>query len=224
MLNFRHAALAPLVAVIAFVISGCTPSMQAATETVRVAISGTPPVTWTRAQMQALPYAQLRLDSKLGSAVLVLGRVVDGQRFWAAPGGYVLVEADGLVMRVSGFADSLESSRFIGHNPFATGLHHLTSGTKTERVVDWMPGNRYGVILQSSFSQLGRDHIEILGEQFETLYIEEQLHATNANFQAVNRYWVSPVDGYILKSEQQITPSLRLNLTTLRRSQPGTGA
>lgn len=224
MLYFRYGLTTVLVAVVVLVTTACTPTMQAASDTIRVAISGTPPVVWTREQMQALPYAQLRLDSKLGSAVLVLGRVVDGQRFWAAPGGYVVVEANGLVRRISGFADSLASSHFIGTDPFATGLLNLPDGTTADRVVDWMPGNRYGINLHSQFVKHDHENIDILGKQFAVLYVEEQIHATNADFQATNRYWVSLTDGSILKSEQQLTPTLRLTLTTLRPAQPGIGS
>lgn len=198
--------------------------MQAATDTLRTAISSPPPLTWTPEQTRALPYAHLRMDSRLGSAIMVLGRVVDGQHFWVAPGGFVLIEAHGLVRRVSGFTDSLESSHFIGNDPFVTGLHRLGHGATAERVVDWMPDNRYGITLRSQFTQGGRASIDILGERVEVLYVEEQLRATNADYQATNRYWVSPVDGTILKSEQQITPSLRLYLTTLRPAQSGSGS
>jgi hypothetical protein len=179
------------------------------------------PLEFTRAQADKLPYALLRMDSaRYGSAVMALGRVVDGDLFWATSSGQVLVERSGLVRRLTGFPATLEGTRFVGADPFAAGLHRVPTGATAHRIVDWMPGSRYGIELDSEFAVHGTESIEILGDRFETLHVVERLRARNLDFAATNHYWVDPARGTILKSEQQLTPDLRVTLTALRPWRP----
>ena len=197
--------------------TGCTPVMQASLDTAGIALRKPAPLEFTRAQAARLPYALLRMDSgRYGSAVMILGRTVDGELFWAASSGQVLVERDGLVRRLTGFPVTLEGTRFVGADPFAAGLHRLAAGTKAHRIIDWMPGHRYGIELDCEFSVEGTENIEILGDTFHTLHVVERLRAKNMDFAATNHYWVDPTRGAILKSEQQLTPDLRVTLTALR--------
>ena len=201
--------------------AGCTPVMQASLDTAGAALRKPAPLEFTRAQADRLPYALLRMDStRYGSAVMILGRAVDGELFWAASSGQVLVERDGLVRRLTGFPVTLEGTRFVGADPFATGLHRLSGRTTARRIVDWMPGYRYGIELDSEFAVDGTERVEILGDSFETLHVVERLRARNLDFAATNHYWVDPARGTILKSEQQLTPDLRVTLTALRPWRP----
>ncbi len=200
--------------------AGCTPAMQAARDTAIVAFRGPPPIEVTREAVFSRPYYQLRLDSALGSAVLVLARVTDGQQFWVASTGHVVVIENGLVRRIIGFPETLEGTRVEGADPFAAGLHRVATGTPVERTADWMPGYRFGAPLHGRFEPKGRERVEILGEGFDLLRVDEHLASPSADFEALNHYWVDPSDGTVLKSEQQVTPSLRLVLTALRPWRP----
>lgn len=211
---------AGLTLVVASLLSACTPLMQASGDTFKAALAGPVPLKLSREQVQSVPYDQLLLETRFGSAVLVLGRVEDGQQFWASASGQVLVAEHGLVRRTTGFPENLEGTHFVGSNPFASGLHRLPDGATAERIVDWGPGYRYGVRLHSRFQQLGRERIEVLGEAVEVLAIREQWTAPAAGLSGSNRHWVDPRDGTVLKSEQQLTSDLRVTLTALRLS-PG---
>lgn len=200
----------------ALLTTSCTPATQAARDTMVAAFSGPPALIVTRDEVMARPYYQLRLDSALGSAVLLLARVTDGQEYWATSTRQVLVIENGLVRRATGFPDTLEATRFIGADPFAIGLHRIQDGATAQRRVDWMPGYRFDVTLHSRFKPRGRERVEILGEPLELLRVDEKLSSPSTRFEAINHYWVDPADGTVLMSEQQLAPGLRLQLTALR--------
>ena len=204
--------------VVASLLSGCTPLMRATGETLQAALAGPAPLTIDREQVRAIPYDQLRLDSPYGSAVLVLGRVADGQQYWVAASGQVLVVENGLVRRNTGFPQRLEGARFVGADPFALGLHRLPDQATAERIVDWGPGYRYGVHVYSRFSRMGSERIEILGDSRQVLVVREEWSAPAAGISGSNRYWVAADDGSVIRSEQQLTPDLRVTLTALRIS------
>lgn len=199
-------------------VSACTPLSQASLDTVGAVISRPPKVELNRAQVEKTGLAQMHVDAgQLGSALMVLGRYVDRQRYWASASGQVLVEQNGLVRRMTGFPETLEGTHLSADSPFVSGLQHVRAGSTAERSVDWMPGYRYGVTLHSTFSQPVAQELNILGESIPVLYIEESLRAEQIDFRAINRYWVRPGDGLVLKSEQQLTPKQRVTITLLRQ-------
>lgn len=208
----------PLAISATLLVAGCapTPLMQATSDTMRIALVTPKAPVFSRRQVEALPYYQLQLDSANGSALLLLGRQEDGREFWAASTGQVLVIKHGLVRRMTGFATTLEGTQFKGTDPFENGLHRLPADASAERIIDWMPGYRYGISLHSRFRPLGVENIKILDEDHELLDVVEELNAPTVGWAATNRYWVDPRDGTILKSEQQLTPDLRVTLTALR--------
>ncbi len=194
--------------------AACSPLSQATMETLGSALFPPQGAELSVEQVRALPFAVLKLESpKYGSAYFALGRVVDGQRFWAAASGQVLVESDGLIKRTTGFPSTLAGTQFIGQDPFAKGLQHLEGGESAQRRVDWLPGYRYGILLNSRFTR-PKDTIVILqNERKLARFIEEELHSTDGEFRATNRYWYSPIDGTMIRSEQQLTPDERVTIT-----------
>ncbi|MNG41218.1 hypothetical protein D3C84_1302580 [compost metagenome] len=48
------------------------------------------------------------------------------------------------------------------------------------------------------------------------LRIDEQVDVPTLNFRSTNRYWVDPQDGFILRSEQHLTPQLFLKIVQVR--------
>ena len=215
--SFRH-----LVAAAAgmLVLTGCSPLMQGSIDTLQAALAGPPELVVTRDEVMARPYYQLRLDSPWGSALMSLGRVDGSRQYWATSTGQVLLIEHGLVRRAVGFSRTLEATRFVDgdEDPFALGLHRIADGITRMRELDWMPGYRHGVRVQSRFSRGALETHTILGESRELLRIEEQLQGEGgaAGFAALNRYWVDPHDGFVFISEQQPLPGMTLRITQLR--------
>ena len=65
-------------------------------------------------------------------------------------------------------------------------------------------------------TQLSAFWFERLGVPHHVDMVVEQLSAPEARYQATNRYWVDPTDGFVWKSEQQVLPGVRMTLVQLR--------
>lgn len=215
-----------IAAVAVLTLVGCSPIMQGSLDTLRSAVAKPPELVVTRDEVFARPYYQLRLDSPWGSALMALGRVEGSREYWATSTGQVLLIEHGLVRRVFGFPQTLEDTRFVneeqdggsggGTDPFSRGLHQIEDGALSVRELDWMPGYRYGVQVQSRFSRGLSETVKVLDESRELLRIDELISAKNADFTVLNRYWVDPADGFIFVSEQHPLPGMALRLTQLR--------
>jgi hypothetical protein len=59
------------------------------------------------------------------------------------------------------------------------------------------------------------DTLTILNKEYSVLRVDEQIDAPAIGLRATNRYWVDPVDGFIVQSEQQLTSQLRVRIVQL---------
>jgi hypothetical protein len=63
--------------------------------------------------------------------------------------------------------------------------------------------------------------VDILGTPRPLLRIDEHVRSAALGFEADNRYWVDPADGFVWKSRQTIPGGLTLTLTELRAYRGG---
>lgn len=203
----------------ASVLTACAPPMRGAVGTLWDSLY-TPSEAFsvTPAAILARPYFQQRLESPWGTALLVLGRTQDSRQFWVTSTGQVLVIQHGLIRRTTGLPQTLEGTRFIGPDPFAAGLHTLPDNTFSQRELDWAPGYRYGIRVQSRLRRIGLEKVDLPAylDAPLLLRIDEELKASNARFAVTNRYWVDPEDGFVYKTRQYLAPRLSVTLTQLR--------
>lgn len=213
----RHLPILVTVTVL-IVTTACSNLSKATIETLGNALYPKQGQNLTREELNALPFAVLKLETaQYGSAYFALGRIVDGQRYWASTSGQVLVESHGLVRRSTGFPSTLEGTQFIGNDPFVAGLHKLQGGEVFLRSVDWHPGYRFGVILNCRFSKPLDTTLDTPQERRHVRLIEEELHSNTGIFTAKNRYWYLPEDGTVLRAEQQLTPEERVIITYVQK-------
>lgn len=174
--------------------------------------------TPTKASVAALPYFQIFLEtSRFGSAILVLAYERQNGEFWATSSGQILRLVHGQVRGSIGFPDeNLDNLRVVSADPFAAGLQNLKTTQNLEYRADWLPADRYGITIKSELTPKMLEKIEILEEEKTLLQIEERFSAVEVNFSGVNYYWVDPQDGFVFRTEQSLTPTLRLRLTQLR--------
>lgn len=200
--------------------------MQGAAGTLRLAFASPAPLVVDRSEVMQRPRYQLRIDSPFGSALMILAQVEGHTQYWVTSTHQVLVIEHGLIRRVTGFPENLEGTRFLPqgdtpHDPFAAGLHRITAARSAVREIDWMPGYRYGVRVESTFQHIGLEEHDILGERRRLLRIDETYRANGTDFAGTNRYWVDPDDGFVFISEQTLLPKLALRLTQLRPYREG---
>ena len=209
-----------ILSVASLLVSACTPLSTAAVDTLKVAFQRPEPLNLTRQQVDATPYYQITIAAPTGEAVMALVRLQDGVGFWMASTRQILMLQDGLAIRSVGFNENLDGTRFDGESPFKTGLHRIPDGLQARRQVDFIDGYRMGVIVTSRFNKKGLETVQILDRNVELLRVDEDFTMEGLDFSAQNRYWVDPIDGFIMVSEQHITPELPLRIVQVRPNKP----
>jgi len=204
---------------------GCNPLMTASVTNLKSALVGPDDVDVSEAEVAQVRFPQLKLTTPSGSGVLALVRERGDLQFWVASGKQVLLLRDGLAVRTIGLGleGELDGTRLAGTSPFKQGLQTLPDGYTSQRYIDLYQGHETGVTLNSRFSRKSMETLAILNKEYAVLRVDEQIDAPAIGLRATNHYWVDPVDGYILQSEQQLTSQLRVKiqqLTPRRRLEP----
>ncbi|HEX7339846.1 MAG TPA: YjbF family lipoprotein [Rhodanobacteraceae bacterium] len=195
---------------------GCSNVASATRGTLGLLIHGTNShVVPTPAGVAAIPYAQLQVTSKDGSAVLVLGNVDHGREAWYSADKEIVFLRDGVLVKTWHLRPDIVSTHFPPDSPFLTGLQHLRAAVTTTRTLD-LPDYRYGVEATSHLVPAGMHDVVILGRTHHLLRIDETLVAPAIHFRADNVYWVDPTTGLVWKSRQSIPGGLILTLTQLK--------
>ena len=201
----------------AALLCGCNPLMSASLNNLKAAVVGPDEVEVTPAEVAGINYPQLKLTTPSGSGVLALVRERENLQFWVASGKQVLLLRDGLAVRSIGLGleGDLDGTRLADNSPFKRGLHQVPDGFTTRRWIDLYKGQEVGVIVNSRFSRKSMDTLTILNKEYSVLRVDEQIDAPAIGLRATNRYWVDPVDGFIVQSEQQLTSQLRVRIVQL---------
>jgi hypothetical protein len=201
----------------ALMLCGCNPLMSASLRNLKSAMIGPDDLDVSPAQVAEVNYPQLKLTTPSGSGVLALVRERDNLQFWVASGKQVLLLRDGLAVRSIGLGleGDLDGTRLSDAAPFKKGLHQVTDGYTSQRWIDLYKGQEIGVMVNSRFLRKSMTTVEILNKEYSVLRVDEQIDAPAIGLSATNRYWVDPVDGFIVQSEQQLTSQLRVKITQL---------
>ena len=196
--------------------SGCSSLDSASLASVRHLIHPPrPTVSPTAASVAAKPYYQLEVSSRAGSAILILGNIDQGREAWYDAGGEILFLQHGVLTKTWNMSPDIIATRLPADSPFRSGLQHLTAPVQSTRSLD-LPDYRYGVTATSTLTPAGMHDVTILGTTHHLLRVDEHIQAAVVGFDADNRYWVDPSDGFVWKSRQTIPGGLTLTMVELR--------
>ncbi|MFM9379588.1 YjbF family lipoprotein [Pseudomonas sp. UV AK001] len=201
----------------ALLLCGCNPLMVASVTNLKSAVVGPDDIDVTPAQVAEVNYPQLKLTTPSGSGVLALVRKRDDLQFWVASGKQVLLLRDGLAVRSIGLGaeGDLDGTRLSDASPFKRGLQHVADGQTSQRWIDLYKGQEVGLIVNSRFTRKSTETLKILNKEYAVLRVDERIDVPAIGLRATNRYWVDPVDGFIVQSEQQLTSQLRVKIVQL---------
>ena len=82
------------------------------------------------------------------------------------------------------------------------------ASARLRRLVDLEPPQRYGVMIGSTYADLGPAAVVIAELEFDTRHIREMNRTREFDWRFENEYWVDPKNGIVWKSRQHIHPDL----------------
>jgi len=193
--------------------------MKASFDTLKASTVGSDSLELTQAQVDAVPFPQIKVTTPSSEGVMAMIRQRGDLQFWVASGKQVLMMRDGLIVRSVGLGTNLDGTRWEGESPFKRGLHLLPDDFSSTRWIDIYDGYRVGIAVSSRFTKEGIEDIKVMDKTYALLRIDERIDAPEIDFHAVNRYWVRPRDGFVIQSEQHLTPQISLKVIQLRSAQ-----
>lgn len=210
--SFDPIAPAALAALL-LLVGGCTTVSRTTSQSIALLFHKAPPPT--AEQVAAVPYPQLWLQAPDMSGTLVLAYEDDGRQAWFAGHEAVLyLQPNGLVSGLSSPRLKVQA-QLRSSDPFA----RPQADTRTERTFDWMPGYRYGVVVEGRLQRIGPETITLpTGRTLALVRYEERL--SGPGLKATNQYWVDEDHGFVWKSRQTLAPGYTIEITQLKPYRP----
>ncbi|MEN4904772.1 YjbF family lipoprotein [Luteimonas sp. TWI1416] len=208
----RACAASIAVGAVLLMLIGCNGMTRSGVDAVRLAVFR-PSIEVTPERVAANPYAQVLVEGDDIQALMVLGNDDAGLTSWYSPDRRIVFLRDGLLAGTAGLPQDAVDIHLEGDNPFAR-LPLLEGTARTLRRYDWMPGHRYGVMVEGELRRTGTEQVEILGQTRTLVRFDERLRGPDID--AINSYWAEPDTGFILKSRQLLAPGRSLDLVQLK--------
>ena len=157
--------------------------------------------------VNSIPYASMKLKIGKGPyGLLVLESIESNKTIWASADDVHIDMQGGKIIRTSGLNNNLI------HYSYPGNLLEAVSQEKT--ILKYFSYYSYDkpradlIRTEVEVKNLGTTMISSLGTTHEVVLLEEKVISAYLGWKVNNRYWVDPNDGFIWRSEQNISPKL----------------
>ncbi|WP_415034080.1 YjbF family lipoprotein [Azonexus sp.] len=152
-----------------------------------------------------LPYASMAvLLPNLKRGLVILGKVDGDELHWITADRGVLVTRFGRLVRSAGFPENVARTEFIDPD-FLDPAVPLRDGMTCRRQVDFVPGNYYGAIVNSTLRVAGEHQLIVGKRQMNLRLFEETVSVDSLGWSYTNRFWVDSKRA-VWRSEQFLAP------------------
>jgi hypothetical protein len=126
---------------------------------------------------------------------------------WVTPEKYLLATQSGRFVKSVHFpGTNLVSVSSDQSDPLSLGLHHSDTPKVWRWTLSWQPNHHESYSAQSTFERTGTEVLSLFQGNVETLVFTEQVHIETVDVRYENTYWVHPEFGYVLQTQQRLTP------------------
>ena len=154
-----------------------------------------------------LPYASMAVQlPRIKQVLVVLAKVENDEMHWYSADRGVLVTRFGRLVRTVGFTDNLAGTSFAQPD-FLAPDGVMEEGRSYRRQLDLVPGNRFGVPVQSVLRLGGESDMQVGKRVLRLRLIEEHCRADVLKWAFVNRFWVD-ANRFVWRSQQYVAPEL----------------
>ncbi|ARR49863.1 YjbF family lipoprotein [Photobacterium damselae subsp. damselae] len=217
-------------------LSGCSQRANDANDTVKLAIFGTPDVVKTAKEIKQLPYASTYVRIGDHSQIFMVLALAETkylpasrqlttnianplQLKWMSSDNGMLVTENGRIVKTLNLQDgNLLSSDSKQTDPLLLGLQKSTTPLTWQRTISWQPGYHMWYHLSSTFHNDGIQLVDINGQQVKALQFSETVKVKELDRSYQNTFWLDPINGKVIKSQQYPAPGMPLITMTILKS------
>ncbi|KEY60040.1 YjbF family lipoprotein [Serratia sp. DD3] len=184
-------------------LQGCSSAQKDVNDTIYHLLFESSDVELTDQEIQNLttPSAYVRIDNEL-QIVMVLGAFENGEEKWVSQDRTLMVLRHGRVVKTLGWKDNLLSVSNLDLDPLADP-QRLVDGARWSYLLTWTEENQVrSGHAESIFHRLEDKPLVIGGKRQHYHFIEETVRIDDLGKSWVNRFWLDPQTGMVVKSEQ----------------------
>jgi hypothetical protein len=152
----------------------------------------------------AIPYATLGI--RIGGEterILILGSDTSGERLWTSAARIALTTRQGRIVATAGLGHDLSA-----YNSDSAFLGSWKSGRHFSWMADFPDLGLYSVEIDCADAPAGVERITILGQEIDSIRVDESCRSDRLDWSFTNTYWVSEVTNRVWRSVQHIHPRL----------------
>ena len=184
------------------------PSFNYAYESIKKAVFGYPDLNISRQIVEDIPYASGLLKIGKGTQGLVILESIENNNYvWVSKDKVFIVTKDGRIERSLGLLNNLTKISSIDQS-FKDVITKPNPVTKYYSYYSFEEPLLIDLKVTISIENKGMHEIQILGERKKLVLIEESISSELIGWKEKNKFWVDPIDYFVWKSEQNISPKL----------------
>lgn len=200
-----------------FLLSGCAKNAQHLSDSLQLAILGPEQPALSSEKVASIPYASIYIQQNNNPlALMVLAWAEPAKNNsnialkWLSSGQEMVITEGGRITKTlnldGGNLINIESTSV---DPLLLGLHQSSTPRYWEFYLSWQPGYHFHYLAQSRFVNEGEQIKQLPnGESRPLLLFNEQVTIPALDQQYHNYYWIDPLSGAVVATEQQLAPGL----------------
>ncbi|MBA5599890.1 YjbF family lipoprotein [Pectobacterium aroidearum] len=192
-------------------LTGCSQNMEQVGKTFKLAFFGQDDTHVTAKQVANTPYASAYLKvGKAPQAFVVLAFAEQNQLKWIGADKNMVATQHGRLVKTQGFGEDITYVDNLQQDPLTLGLLKTSTPTTWQSRVEWAQVFRGGYDTRSVFQARGKETVKILDTSRELLRFDEEVTVPALNKSYTNSYWLDPVNGSVMQSQQYMGPDMAL--------------